>query len=185
MTDGLIGSVRFSAKPQLWPWTGDPSENLVAVKAKIEVFRESSDDMQLAGKMRFLVVRASEAVRNGFRIAHVCDAFSSEAIHAFCAVTDDNGEWKPELKIFATSSDFVVIEQLSIRRPYRRSGLGAQAIQTVIATWCPDGVVIAHRELDLSSADRLAVGFKAAEGTEYMVFDPSALRPGEKSAAEQ
>lgn len=180
----LIGSIRFAAKPQLWPWDGDPSESVIPVKAKIEVYRESRGE-QLVGKMKFLVVRASEAVRNGFRIAHVCDAYSHELIHAVCAVTDDDGDWKPELDIHATDTDFIVVERISLRRHYRRSGLGAQAIQTAITTWCPNGIVIARHDIDLSSAHRLAVGFKPADGTDYMYVDTSALRPGEKSAAEQ
>jgi ribosomal protein S18 acetylase RimI-like enzyme len=169
-----VGTVKFKIEPMLCPWD-DPEHCVLQVRGRITVHRDARDENITVGKLRALVVRAGEAENLGFGIATASDAYHQWLADAYGAVFV-GGELRPELDIGCVGQDFVYLERLALKRQYRRRGLAAQAIRTLIATFGV-GLLIADSDLDVSSADRMSVGFHPAADADHIFLDASRRRP--------
>ena len=171
-----VGTVKFQVEPMLCPWH-DPEQCVLEIRGKITVYSQARDENVVVGKMRALVVRAGESENLGFGVAMAADAYHQWLANAYGSVFSD-GEFRPELDIGCVGQDFAYLERIAIKRRYRRSGVAAQAIRTLIATFDVN-VLIAESRVDLSSADRLSLGIRPAADKDHVFIDSSRLWPNE------
>ena len=181
MRNDVVGSVKFSLRSVLAPWH-DPSDAVVKFKGRVFAYEEKTDQLSRAGTLRGWMVRSSEAEQRRFRLSTVADAHSQELCEVVNAVFDDDDEPRAELGIDSTTGHFIFLKRMNIKRRYRSKGLAAQAIRTAIAAFCPLGLLVAPKDLDVPSADRLALGMKSIAGTELMLWSNANRRPDEASS---
>lgn len=170
-----VGTVKFQIEPMLCPWH-DPEQCVLEVKGNITLYQSARDENVTVGKLRALVVRAGEAENLQFGIAVAADAHHQWLADAYGAVFQDE-QFRPELAIDCVGRDFAYVERLTIKRRFRRRGIAAQAIRTLIATFDVD-LLIADSDLDVSTADRLVLGFRPAADKDHIFIDTSRPWPG-------
>jgi ribosomal protein S18 acetylase RimI-like enzyme len=176
MKDNVAGTVKFKVEPLLCPWD-DPEQCVLEVRGRITVHSDARDENIIVGKLRALVVRAGEAANLGFGIAMAADAHHQWLADAYGSVFQ-NGEFRPELDISSVGQDFAYLERIATKRRYRRRGVAAQAIRTLIAAFNVD-LLIADSDLDVGSADRLSLGFRPTADRDHVFLDASRLWPRE------
>jgi hypothetical protein len=172
----VIGHVKFQVLASLFPWQ-DADDFVLEVQGRIRAFQEPRDEFITIGKLRAFLLRSAEAENAGLGAALVAREHSDELAQAYNAIFEKE-EPQPELEIYSPSMDLVYIERIELKRRYRQTGVAADAIKSLVGTF-DAGLAVASRTLDLTAADRAALGFMGIGGTALMFLDCSRPWPRE------
>jgi len=180
--DEFEGSVEFTMTTGTVPW-GDPGEYVHNIEGTALAFTESEAEEEV-GRITLRLVSVTEAVNRGEDLHVVCDADSAILEAAYCALFDAKGETKEELDIEPGWNNLLYIEAVESEPEYQETTLAVRLIETAIAIFCSDGLVIAVEEaFDLSIEEWRELGFKRVAGSEFVFRDQVRVNPyGERSA---
>ena len=179
----FYGTVNFTVSAGLVPW-GDPSEYVHRVTGTIIAYSETDEEVD-AGEIVLRVVSATEATNQGEDLFEVCDADSAVLEGIYAALFDPSGETKEELDIEPGWSNLVFLEKVEIDPQHRQTTLNMQAIETALALFASEGLVVAVEEgLDLTIEEWKRLGFVRIAGTRFVFRDQLRVNPyrDEKSA---
>jgi hypothetical protein len=140
----FLGTVEFALSTGTVPWS-DPGEYVHEIRGKALAFIDG-DVEEEAGEITLRLVSVTEAVNRGEDLHEVCDADSAVLEAAYWAVFDETGETKDELDIEPGWNNLLYIEGVEIEAQYRETTLAVRLIETAIAIFCSDGLVIAVEE---------------------------------------
>jgi len=158
------------------PW-GDPSEYVHTVTGKIVAYSETDDEIE-AGEIVLRVISATEATNHGEDLYDVCDADSAVLEGIYAALFDQQGETKDELDIEPGWSNLVFLEKVEVDAKHRQTGLVTQAIETALALFASEGLVVAVEEgLGLSTEEWKRLGFMRIAETRFVFRDQLKVNP--------
>ena len=175
------GTVEFVLSTGTVPWS-NPGEYVHEISGKALAFIDG-DVEEEAGEITLRLVSVTEAVNRGEDLHEVCDADSAVLEAAYWAVFDENGETKDELDIEPGWNNLLYIGGVEIEPEYRNTTLAVRLIDTAIAIFCSDGLVIAVEDaFDLTIEEWRELGFKRIAGSEFVFRDQLRINPydGEK-----
>ncbi len=175
----FYGTVNFSVSAGLVPW-GDPSEYVHTVTGKALDLDEEE-----VGTITLKLVSTTEAENQGELLYDVCDADSAtlEAIYATLFGTSD--ETKDELDIEPGWNNLLLIETVDIKVGYEKTPLRVQLIETGIAMFCPEGLIVAVEDsLDLTIEDWRQLGFRRIAESPYVFRDQLKVNPYDQLSTE-
>lgn len=179
-----VGAINFSLEPGLKPWEGDPDEYYVPVFGKIVVCTgddANPDREATVGDLQLVVVKMCEAVNDRVILQQVCDAHSEELLEIYSAIFDAEGDAKEELRLECLPCDIVYLESVSLKPKYRSSALLLRVLETTIATFASQGLVVAHMNtLNQKHNEWSTCGFEVVPGTSIVFRDNVRLLPGRK-----
>jgi len=172
----LYGRVDFTLSTGLVPWD-DPSEYVHTVTGKIIVDSETGEETN-AGEIILRVVSATEATNHGEDLYDVCDADSAVLGGIYAALFDQQGETKDELDIEPGWSNLVFLEKVEVESQYRQTSLVTQVIETALAMFASEGLVVAVEEgLRLSTEEWKRLGFMRIAETGLVFRDQLKVNP--------
>jgi hypothetical protein len=172
----VFGRVDFSVSCGFVPW-GDPYEYVHTVTGKIVAYSDTDAEIE-AGEIVMRVVSTTEVTNTGESLYHVCDADSTELEGIYAALFDSDGETKEELDIEPGWNNLVFLEGVKIDPEFQRTGLVIHAIETAIAMFASEGLVVAIEErLELSVDEWKQLGFVRAAGTGLVFRDQLTKNP--------
>ena len=177
--EDFSGTIDFSVSTGFVPW-GDPSEYVHTVTGKALVLTDSGEEE--AGKITLKLVSVTEAVNQGEQLYDVCDADSAilEAIYA--TLFDTNGETKEELDIEPGWNNLLFVETVNIDSDYRNTSLRVKMIETAIAMFCSEGLIVAVGDsLELSVEEWQRLGFKRIAESQFVFRDQLRVNPYRKA----
>ena len=178
--EDFSGTVDFSVSTGLVPW-GDPSEYVHTVTGKALVLTDSGDEEE-AGKITLRLVSATEAVNQGEQFYDVCDADSAVLEAIYATLFDTNGETKDELDIEPGWHNLLFVETVKIGPDFRNTSLRVQMIETAIAMFCSEGLVVAVEDsLELSAEEWRKLGFKRIAESQFVFRDQLRVNPYRKT----
>ncbi len=183
MDDVVFGRVEFALSTGLVPWD-DPSEFVHTVTGKIIAYSETDEEIE-AGEIVLRVVSATEATNTGEDLLDVCDADSAVLEGIYAALFDQSGETKEELDIEPGWNNLVFLEKVEIDPEHRQTTLNIQAIETALAMFASEGLVVAVEDgLELTIEAWKRLGFVRIAGTRFVFRDQLRANPyrDEKSA---
>ena len=171
MTDeDVIGTIEFSVSPGLMQWV-EPCEFVHTVTGTIVAHPDMDEDIEV-GEIVLRVVLAAEAIDRGEDLYDVCDVDSCLLEGIYAALFDRNGETKKELDIEVGWNNLVLVEKVEIDSRFRQTTLGVQAIETALAMFASQGLVVAVEDwLDLSIEQWKQLGFVRVAGTTLVFRD--------------
>jgi hypothetical protein len=172
----FFGTVDFSVSAGLVPW-GDPGEYVHTVTGTAIVLQDVEVEDE-AGEITLKLVSATEAMNQGEGLYDVCDADSAilEAIYA--TLFNANGESKEDLDIEPAWNNLLFIDDVNISQGYENTSLRVQLIETSIAMFCPEGLIVAVEEsLDLTVEDWRQLGFKRIADSPFVFRDQLRVNP--------
>ena len=175
----FYGTVNFSVSAGLIPW-GDPGEYVHAVTGRALGPNENE-----VGTLTLKLVSATEAEIQGERLLEVCDADSAilEAIYA--TLFDAKGETRDDLDIEPGWSNLVFVETVEIEPGYEQTSLRVQLIETGIAMFCPEGLIVAREDaLNLTVDEWRQLGFRRIAESPFVFRDQLKVNPYDQSPAE-
>jgi len=180
--DEFEGSVEFAMTTGTVPW-GDPGEYVHNIEGAALAFTDDDDEEEV-GRIALRLVSVTEAVNQGEDLHLVCDADSAILEAAYCALFDAKGETKEDLDIEPGWNNLLYIESIEAEPEYQETTLAVRLIETAIAIFCSDGLVIAvERAFDLTIEEWRQLGFKRIAGSEFVFRDQLRVNPyGEGSA---
>ncbi|MHC4404105.1 MAG: hypothetical protein ACYTG0_30995 [Planctomycetota bacterium] len=174
--DEFEGSVRFVMTASTVPWE-DPGQYVHDIAGTALAFTDS-DAEEEAGRITFRLVSVTEVVNRGEDLYVVCDADSAVLEAAYCALFNENRETKEELDIEPGWNSLVYIESVEVEPEYQETTLAVRLIETAIAIFCSDGLVIAVEEaFDLTIEEWRQLGFKRIAGSEFVFRDQLRVNP--------
>lgn len=174
--DEFYGAVNFSVSAGLVPW-GDPSEYVHTVVGKALDLNEDE-----VGMITLKLVSTTEAENQGERLFDVCDADSATLEEIYTTLFDANGETKDELDIEPGWNNLLFVEAVEIKKGCEATSLRVQLIETGIAMFCPEGLVVAVEDsLDLTIEDWRRLGFRRIAGSPFVFRDQLKLNPYDQS----
>ncbi|HUT58349.1 MAG TPA: hypothetical protein VNA25_10920 [Phycisphaerae bacterium] len=181
--DEFEGTVEFAVTTGTVPW-GDPGEYVHSIAGKALAFADS-DAAEEAGRITLRLVSVTEAVNRDEDLHVVCDADSAILEAAYCALFDEKGDTKEGLDIEPGWDNLLYVESVEAEPEYQDTTLAVRLIETAIAIFCSDGLVIAVEEaFDLTIEEWRQLGFKRIAGSEFIFRDQLRVNPyGEGSAA--
>ena len=172
----VFGRVDFSVFSELVPWR-DPSEFVHMVTGKIITYSETDEDIE-AGKIYLRLVLATEATNAGQDLSKVCDADSAVLDSIDSALFDQNGETREELDIEVGWNNLVFLEAVVVVPEVRQTMLMVQAIETALAMFASEGLVVAIEEvLELTIEQWKRLGFRRIAGTGFVFRDQLKVNP--------
>ncbi len=172
----FFGTVDFSVSAELMPWH-DPGQYVHAVTGTASVLSDSGDDQE-AGEITLRLVSATEATNKGERLLDVCDADSGILEAVYATLFEANENPREELGIELGWSNLLFIEDVRVAHDYESTSLRIQLIETSMATFCPDGLIVAVEEsLDLTIEDWRRLGFKRIAESPFVFRDQLKLNP--------
>jgi len=176
------GTVEFAVTTGTVPW-GDPGEYVHDI-AGTALALTDSDAEEEAGRVTLRLVSVTEAINRGEDLYAVCDADSAVLEAAYCALFGEKGETKEELDIEPGWNNLLCIESVEAKPEYQDTTLAVRLIETAIAIFCSDGLVIAVEEaFDLLIEEWRELGFKRIAGSGFVFRDQLRVNPyGEGSA---
>lgn len=181
--DEVIGTIEFSVSAGLMPWV-DPSEFVHTVTGKIVGYTEMDERIE-AGEIVLRVVSVVEAINRGEDLYDVCDADSALLKGIFAVLFDREGETKEEYDIQPGWSNLVFVEKVEIDPGLRQTSLAIQAIETALAMFAADGLVVAAEDwLDLGIEEWKYLGFVRIARTNLVLRDHLRRNPYEQPTAE-
>jgi len=181
--DEVFAKVDFSVSTGVVPWD-DPSEFVHIVSGKVSVYSDTDQEIQ-AGEIVLRVVLATAATNNGEDLFDVCDADSAILAGIYAALFEKNGETKDELNIEPGWNNLVFLERVEIAAEFRQTNLIIQAIETALAMFASEGLVVAvEAGLDLKVEEWKRLGFIRIARTGFLFRDQLKANPyrDEKSA---
>jgi hypothetical protein len=173
--DELFGTVDFSVSAGLVPW-GDPSEYVHTITGRALDLNEDE-----VGTITLKLVSSTEAENQGESLYDVCDADSAilEAIYA--TLFDAQGETKDDLDIEPGWNDLLFVDAVEIKAGYETLSFRVQLIETGIAMFCPDGVIVAVEEsLELSIDEWRQLGFRRIAKSPFVFREQLKVNPYEQ-----
>lgn len=176
----FTGTVEFSVSAGIMPWH-DPGEYVQAVTGRAFAVTDLGDEQE-AGEITLKLVCATEATNRGVRLLDVCDADSEILEAVYATLFDANEEVAEELDIEPGWNNLVFIEGVNIAPEYADTSLRVQLIETSIATFGPDGIIVAVEEaLDLTVDDWRQLGFKRIADSPFVYRDQLKVNPYRKA----
>ena len=173
------GTVNFSVSAGLVPW-GDPSEYVHTFVGKALDLNEDE-----VGTITLKLVSTTEAENQGERLFDVCDADSATLEAIYATLFDANGETKNELDIEPGWNNLLFVDAIQIKAGYEKSSLRVQLIETGIAMFCAEGLVVAvENSLDLTVEDWRRLGFRRIAGSPFIFRDQLKVNPYDQSPTE-
>jgi hypothetical protein len=175
----FYGAVNFSVSVGLIPW-GNPSEFVHTVIGKALDLNEDE-----VGTIILKLVSTTEAENQGELLFDVCDADSAilEAIYA--TLFDTKGEAKEDLDIEPCWNNLLFVEAVEIKPGFEKTSLRVQLIETAIAMFCSEGLVVAVEEsLKLSIEEWRQLGFRRIAESPFVFRDQLKLNPYDETSAE-
>jgi hypothetical protein len=174
--EDFYGSINFSVSAGLVPW-GDPSEYVHKVTGKIIAYSETDEEIE-AGEIVLRVASATEATNQGEDLFEVCDADSAVLEGIYAALFDRSGETKEELDIEPGWNNLVFLEKVDIDPEHGQTSLNIQAIETALAMFAAEGLVVADEEgLELTIEEWKRLGFVRIAGTRFVFRDQLKVNP--------
>ncbi len=175
-SDETFGRVDFSVSTGLVPW-GDPSEYVHTVTGKIIAYSETDEEIE-AGGIVLRVVSATEVTNTGEDLLDVCDAESAILEGIYATLFDQNGETKEDLDIEPGWNNLVCLEKVEVDPEFRQTTLTIQAIETALAMFASEGLVVAVEEgLELIIGEWKRLGFIRIAGTGFVFRDQLKKNP--------
>ena len=175
-------SADFSVSTGLVPWD-DPSEYVHDVTGKAYALGDNGEEDE-AGEIEFRLVSVTEAVNRQERLYDVFDADSSTLEAVYCALFDAEGETKEELGIEPGWTNLLFVDGITVLPQYAKTSLRVQLIDTSIAMFCPDGLVVtAEDALELTKEEWLRLGFMRIAESPFVFRDQLIKNPYEKGDA--
>ncbi len=170
------GTVQFSVSSGIMPWH-DPGEYVQAVTGRAFAVTDIGDEQE-AGEITLKLVCATEATNRGVRLIDVCDADSAILEAVYATLFDANEEVAEELDIELGWNNLVFIDGVKIAPEYADTSLRVQLIETSVATFGPDGIIVAVEEaLDLTVEDWRQLGFKRIADSPFVYRDQLKANP--------
>lgn len=172
----FFGGVEFSVSAGLVPWD-DPSEFVRTVTGKIVAYSDTDEEIE-AGQIVLRIVMATEATNQGEDLYNVCDADSAILESIYAALFDRSGETKEELDIEVGWNNLVFLEDVEVDPKHRQTTLIIQAIETALAMFASEGLVVAVEEgLELTIDEWKRLGFVRIAGTGFVFRDQMKVNP--------
>ena len=174
----FYGTVSFSVSAGLVPW-GDPGEYVHEVTGTAIDLNEN-----VVGTITLKLVSATEAENQGEPLYDVCDADSAilEAIYA--SLFDIKGETKDDLDIEPGWNNLLFVEAIDIKAGFEPSPLRVQLIETGIAMFCPEGLIVAVEDsLELTVEEWRRLGFRRIAESPFVFRDQLMVNPYERPSA--
>lgn len=177
------GKVEFSVSARIMPWH-DPGEYVQAVTGRALAVTDIGDELE-AGEISLKLVCATEATNRGVRLIDICDADSAILEAVYTTLFDANEEVAEELDVEPGWNNLVFIDGVKIATEYANTSLRVQLIETSIATFGPDGIIVAVEEdLDLTVDEWRQLGFKRIAGSSFVYRDQLKVNPYRKPGRE-
>jgi hypothetical protein len=99
----------------------------------------------------------------------VCDADSAILEAAYAVLFDDSGETKEELDIEVGWTNLLFVDGMTVLPKYQKASLRVQLIETSIAMFCPDRLIVAVEDaLELTQEEWRQLGFKRIAGSLFI-----------------
>jgi len=172
----IFGRIDFSTSCGLFPW-GDPSEYVHSVIGRIILYSEIGEESQ-AGEITLRIVLATAAINQHENLYDVCDADSAILEAAYAVLFNENGDTKEDLDIEPGWNNLVLLENVEVDPEHRQTTLVIQAIDTALAMFASEGLVVAVEEgLDLSIEQWKHLGFMRIAGTGFVFRDQLKVNP--------
>ena len=176
----FTGTVEFSVSAGIMPWH-DPGEYVQEVTGRAFAVTDIGDEQE-AGEITLKLVCATEATNRGVRLLDVCDADSAILEAVYTTLFDANEEVAEELDIEPGWNNLVFIDGVKIAPEFADTSLRVQLIETSIATFGPDGIIVAVEEsLDLTVEDWRQLGFKRIADSPFVYRDQLKVNPYRKA----
>jgi hypothetical protein len=137
----FVGRVEFSVSVGIMPWY-DPAEYVHEVIGKAFDVSDSGDELE-AGEITLKLVSATEATNREIRLLDVCDADSGTLEAIYSTLFDATEQLVEELDIEPSWNDLIFIDDLNIDPKYAGTSLRVQLIETSLATFGPNAIVVA------------------------------------------
>ncbi len=165
------GSVVFNYHVPLAPLNGDPSQYALKLGGSIIVAADDDDvPDQTIGRIKLMVVKMAQAVRDDVKLFEVFDSHNLDDIHQVLFERDK--VFRRELKIAAPLSDLLLIEEIKIKAAFATTGIRNRAVETVIAHFASVGlVVIKKKVLRVSTESWLDSGYLDLLHAGYLLRD--------------
>ncbi len=178
--DDFYGTVDFSVSAGLVPW-GDPGEYVHTVVGKAIDLNEDE-----VGTINLKFVSATEAENQGEPLYEVCDADSATLEAIYATLFDAKGETKDELDIEPGWNNLLFVEAVEIKPGHEKTSVRVQLIETGIAMFCPEGLIIAVEEsLELTVEEWRQLGFIRIAESPFVFRDQLKVNPYEQAEPEQ
>jgi len=104
---------------------------------------------------------------------------------AYGALFDVKGETKEDLDIEPGWNSLLYIEAVESEPKYQETTLAVRLIETAIAIFCSDGLVIAvERAFDLTIEEWRQLGFKRIAESEFVFRDQLRVNPYDEGSAD-
>ena len=180
MTDKeFLGTVEFSVSAGLVPW-GDPGEYVHAVTGKALDLNENE-----VGTITLKLVSTTEAENQGEQLFDVCDADSAILEAVYASLFDANGETKDELDIEPGWNNLLFVDAVEIQAEHEETSLRIQLVNTGIAMFCPEGLIVADEDsLNVTVDEWRQLGFRRIAVSHFVYRDPLKVNPYEPTSAE-
>ena len=170
------GTVEFATTTGTAPWQ-DPSEYVHTIDGTALAFTDG-DDEEEAGRITLRLVSVTEAVNRGEDLFIICDADSAILEAAYWALFDKKGETKEDLDIEPGWNNLLYIESVEVEPECQETTIAVRLIETAIAIFCSDGLVIAvEAAFDLSIEEWKELGFKRIAESEFVFRDQLRVNP--------
>lgn len=174
----FYGIVNFTVSAGLVPW-GDPGEYVHTVIGKALGLNEDQ-----VGTITLKLVSATEAENQGIRLFDVCDADSSTLEAIYATLFDATGETKDELDIEPGWNNLLFVETVEIKPGHEKTSLRVQLIETAIAMFCSEGLIVAVEEaLELAVEQWRQLGFRRIAESPLVFRDQLRLNPYDETSA--
>jgi hypothetical protein len=172
----FFGTVDFSVSAGLVPW-GDPGEYVHTITGTAIALQDAEVEDE-AGEIMLKLVSATEATNRGEGLYDVCDADSAVLESIYATLFDAKGETKEDLDIEPGWNNLLFIDDVNVVQGYEDSSLRIQLIETSIAMFCPEGLIVAVEEsLDLTVEDWRRLGFKRIADSPFVFRDQLRVNP--------
>jgi ribosomal protein S18 acetylase RimI-like enzyme len=174
--DEFDGTVEFAMTSGTVPWQ-DPSEYVHNIEGTALAFTDDDAEEEV-GQIALRLVSVTEAVNRGEHLFIICDADSAVLEAAYGALFDAKGETKEDLDIEPGWNNLLYIEAVESEPEYQETTLAVRLIETAIAIFCSDGLVIAvEKAFDLSIEEWRELGFKRIAESEFVFRDQLRVNP--------
>ncbi len=174
--DDFSATVNFSVSAGLVPW-GDPGEYVHTVTGRALDLNDNE-----VGTITLKHVSATEAENQGEPLYEVCDADSAALEAIYATLFDANGETKDDLDIEPGWNNLLFIEAVEIEPGYDKTALRVQLIETGIAMFCPEGLIVAVEDsLELTIEDWRRLGFRRIAESPFVFRDQLKVNPYDRS----
>ena len=173
------GVVNFSVSAGLVPWS-DLGEYVHTVTGKVLDLNEDE-----VGTITLRLVSATEAENQGKQLFEVCDADSAILDEIYATLFDSNDETKDDLDIEPGWNNLLFVDAVEIKAGYEKTSLRVQLIETGIAMFCPEGLIVAVEDsLELTVEEWRRLGFRRIAESPFVFRDQLRVNPYDQSPTE-